>query len=85
MVPEGLRILVVGRKNLAIQRYRGFSAKHKAAFLMFINRHKEMGNALKEYIDHDLKPSGARCFVNRLRKDVKPCLNAGIRDSRLGC
>src|SRR5437588_3314760 len=35
-----------------------------------------MGKALEEYIEHDLKPSGARCFVDRLRKDVKPSLNA---------
>jgi len=63
MVPEGLRILVVGRKNLSIQRYQGFSAKHKAAFLMLINRGKEMGKALGEYIDHDLKHAGARCVA----------------------
>ncbi|CUS08432.1 unnamed protein product [Tuber aestivum] len=69
MVPEGLRIMVVGRKNLSIHHYRGSPAKHEAAG-------KEMGKALEEYIEHDLKPSGARCFVDRLRKDVKPSLNA---------
>ena len=35
-----------------------------------------MGKALEEYIEHDLKPSGARYFVARLQKDVKPSLNA---------
>jgi len=83
MAREGLRTLVVGRKKLSIQRYQEFSARHKAASLLLVNRDKEMGKVVEEYLEHDLELLGVTGVEDKLQKDVKPSLellrNAGIK------
>jgi len=83
MAREGLRTLVIGRKKLSIQRYQEFSAKHKAASLLLVNRDKEMGRVVEEYLEHDLELLGVTGVEDKLQKDVKPSLellrNAGIK------
>ncbi|PWW77289.1 phospholipid-translocating P-type ATPase [Tuber magnatum] len=83
MAREGLRTLVVGRKKLSVQRYQEFSSKHKAASLLLVNRDKEMGRVVEEYLEHDLELLGVTGVEDKLQRDVKPSLellrNAGIK------
>ncbi|KAG0123467.1 phospholipid-translocating P-type ATPase [Tuber indicum] len=83
MAREGLRTLVVGGKKLSLQRYQEFSEKHKAASLLLVNREKEMGKVVEEYLEHDLELLGVTGVEDKLQKDVKPSLellrNAGIK------
>ncbi|RPB03952.1 phospholipid-translocating P-type ATPase [Choiromyces venosus 120613-1] len=83
MAREGLRTLVVGRKKLSVQRYQEFSTRHKAASLLLVNRDREMGRVVEEYLEHDLELLGVTGVEDKLQKDVKPSLellrNAGIK------
>ena len=83
MAREGLRTLVIGRKNLSRQQYDAFSAAHAEASLSLNGRDAVMGKVVKQYLEHDVELLGVTGVEDKLQDQVKPSLellrNAGIK------
>lgn len=83
MAREGLRTLVVGRKQLSAQKYAEFSGKYKASSLLLQHREREMGKVVSNFLEKDLELLGITGVEDKLQRDVKPSLellrNAGIK------
>ncbi|KAF1827461.1 putative aminophospholipid-translocating P4-type ATPase [Dissoconium aciculare CBS 342.82] len=83
MAREGLRTLVVGRKNLSKQQYVAFSTAHAAAAMSLSGRDANMAAAVKQHLENDLELLGVTGVEDKLQPHVKPSLellrNAGIK------
>ena len=83
MAREGLRTLVIGRKNLSAQQYSALSAAYSEASLSLSGRDAAMARVVKEHLEHDLELLGVTGVEDRLQENVKPSLellrNAGVR------
>ncbi|KAF3405055.1 putative phospholipid-transporting ATPase NEO1 [Talaromyces pinophilus] len=83
MAREGLRTLVVGRRKLSLEQYRGFTAAYKEASMALQDRDTGMAKVVGGYLERDLELLGVTGVEDRLQRDVKPSLellrNAGVR------
>ncbi|KPI41530.1 putative phospholipid-transporting ATPase NEO1 [Cyphellophora attinorum] len=83
MAREGLRTLVVGRRNLSDLQYQSFSSAYKEASLSLQDREAGMAAIIKQHLEHDLELLGVTGVEDRLQRDVKPSLellrNAGVK------
>ncbi|KAF1810239.1 phospholipid-translocating P-type ATPase-like protein [Eremomyces bilateralis CBS 781.70] len=83
MAREGLRTLVVGRKQLSPALYREFTRVYAEASLSLQGRDANMASAVESYLEHDLELLGVTGVEDKLQKDVKPSLellrNAGVK------
>jgi phospholipid-translocating ATPase len=83
MAREGLRTLVVGRKNLSKQQYTAFSMAYTAAAMSLSGRDASMAAAVKQHLENDLELLGVTGVEDKLQPHVKPSLellrNAGIK------
>ena len=83
MAREGLRTLVIGRKNLSAQQYSAFLTAHNQASLSLAGRDANMAVAVKQHLEHDLELLGVTGVEDKLQPQVKPSLellrNAGIK------
>ncbi|TGJ83788.1 hypothetical protein E0Z10_g4995 [Xylaria hypoxylon] len=83
MAREGLRTLVVGRKRLSLDQYRGFSSSYQDAGLSINGREAAMQRVIAGFLENDLELLGVTGVEDKLQKDVKPSLellrNAGIK------
>lgn len=80
---EGLRTLVVAKKDLSAEEYSAFSLAHSDASLSFSNsRDKKMEEIVSRYLENDMDLLGLTGVEDKLQKDVKITLellrNAGI-------
>ena len=83
MAREGLRTLVIGRKNLSVQQYSAFSAAYAEASLALVGRDAAMASVVKLHLEHDLELLGVTGVEDKLQPHVKPSLellrNAGVK------
>jgi phospholipid-translocating ATPase len=83
MAREGLRTLVVGRKNLSKQQYTAFSMAYTAAAMSLSGRDASMAAAVKQHLENGLELLGVTGVEDKLQPHVKPSLellrNAGIK------
>ncbi|KAF2722135.1 putative phospholipid-translocating P-type ATPase [Polychaeton citri CBS 116435] len=83
MAREGLRTLVIGRKNLSEQQYQAFSAAYSEASLSLQNRDRAVSEVIKHHLEHNLDLLGVTGVEDKLQPNVKPSLellrNAGIK------
>ncbi|RAO65023.1 uncharacterized protein BHQ10_001035 [Talaromyces amestolkiae] len=83
MAREGLRTLVVGRRKLSLEQYRGFTAAYKEASMALQDRDTGMAKVVGGYLERNLELLGVTGVEDRLQRDVKPSLellrNAGVR------
>jgi len=83
MAREGLRTLVVGRKRLTEERWKGFQVDYKNARVQIHARNEAMGKVIDEYLERDLELLGLTGVEDKLQEDVKPTLellrNAGVK------
>lgn len=83
MAREGLRTLVIGRKQLSSQQYQEFSKKYTEASLSINNRESGMARIVGKYLERNLELLGVTGVEDKLQKDVKISLellrNAGIK------
>ncbi|TQS37812.1 hypothetical protein Golomagni_01701 [Golovinomyces magnicellulatus] len=83
MAREGLRTLVIGRKNLSPQQYQEFAKNYKEASLSINNREVSMSRVVGKYLECNLELLGVTGVEDKLQKDVKSSLellrNAGIK------
>ena len=83
MAREGLRTLVIGRKNLSADQYAVFSAAYNAASLSLDGRDTAMARVVEQHLEQDLELLGVTGVEDKLQPHVKPSLellrNAGIK------
>lgn len=83
MAREGLRTLVVGRKQLSLSQYREFSTEYRQATLSLQQREQRMAAVVRKHLERSIEPLGVTGVEDRLQADVRPSLellrNAGIR------
>ncbi|KAK3115560.1 putative aminophospholipid-translocase [Teratosphaeriaceae sp. CCFEE 6253] len=83
MAREGLRTLVIGRRNLSGEQYAAFQTAYNAAALSLSNRDVGMARVVKQHLEHDLDLLGITGVEDKLQPNVKPSLellrNAGIK------
>ncbi|KAK3056062.1 putative aminophospholipid-translocase [Extremus antarcticus] len=83
MAREGLRTLVIGRKNLTKQQYITFTAAYSYASLALNGRDVAMAKIVKQHLEHGLDLLGVTGVEDKLQAHVKPSLellrNAGIK------
>ncbi|USW52988.1 Putative P-type ATPase, HAD superfamily, P-type ATPase, transmembrane domain superfamily [Septoria linicola] len=83
MAREGLRTLVVGRKNLSAQQYAAFSAAYAEASLSLAGRDAALASVVKQHLENNLELLGVTGVEDKLQPKVKPSLellrNAGIK------
>jgi len=83
MAREGLRTLVVGRKNLTSEAYSAFSSAYAEASLSLSNRDAAVARVVKTHLERDLDLLGITGVEDKLQPNVKPSLellrNAGIK------
>lgn len=83
MAREGLRTLVVGRKNLSAQQYSAFSSAFAEASLSLAGRDAAMSSVVKQHLEQNLELLGVTGVEDKLQPNVKPSLellrNAGIK------
>ncbi|KAI1498470.1 hypothetical protein F5X99DRAFT_393267 [Biscogniauxia marginata] len=83
MAREGLRTLVVGRRKLTLDQYRGFSRGYQGASLSINGRDANMQRVVAQFLEYDLELLGVTGVEDKLQRDVKPSLellrNAGIK------
>lgn len=83
MAREGLRTLVVGRKNLSKEQFAAFQTAYATASLSLSGRDAAMAAVVKEHLEHDLELLGVTGVEDKLQPHVKPSLellrNAGIK------
>eukprot|EP01134_Creolimax_fragrantissima_P003437 CFRG3437T1 len=82
MAREGLRTLVVARKQLSLEQYEDFSARLKEARTQTVNRDSAIMD-VRETLEYDLELLGVTGVEDKLQEDIKPTLellrNAGIK------
>ena len=83
MAREGLRTLVIGRRNLSQQQYANFVSAYSEATLSLHGREQAMAKVVKQHLEHDLELLGVTGVEDKLQNAVKPSLellrNAGIK------
>lgn len=83
MAREGLRTLVIGRKNLSREQYSAFSSAYSEASLSLAGREAAMSKVIKQYLENDLELLGVTGVEDKLQPLVKPSLellrNAGVK------
>ncbi|KAK5172518.1 putative aminophospholipid-translocase [Saxophila tyrrhenica] len=83
MAREGLRTLVIGRKNLSQQQYAAFISAYSSASLSLQGRDAAMAKVVKQHLEHGLDLLGVTGVEDKLQPHVKPSLellrNAGIK------
>ena len=83
MAREGLRTLVIGRRNLSKQQYANFVSAYSEASLSLQGRDQAMAKVVKQHLEHDLELLGVTGVEDKLQNAVKPSLellrNAGIK------
>ncbi|EMC96322.1 hypothetical protein BAUCODRAFT_33659 [Baudoinia panamericana UAMH 10762] len=83
MAREGLRTLVVGRKNLSREQYTTFSKAYAEASLSLSNRDAALAQVVKQHLESKLDLLGVTGVEDKLQPGVKPSLellrNAGIK------
>ena len=83
MAREGLRTLVIARKNLSRAQYMSFSTAYSEAALSLAGRDVAMARAVRQHLEHDLELLGVTGVEDKLQQHVKPSLellrNAGIK------
>lgn len=83
MAREGLRTLVIGRKNLTEDRYQDFLKEFNRAKISIDNRNTEMKNVISRYLEKDIELLGLTGVEDKLQDDVKLTFellrNAGLR------
>lgn len=83
MAREGLRTLVIGRKQLTHKSYEEFKKKYEEASVSMLNRDEQISNVVSEYLERNLELLGLTGVEDKLQKDVKASIellrNAGIK------
>ncbi|KAK3719689.1 putative aminophospholipid-translocase [Vermiconidia calcicola] len=83
MAREGLRTLVIGRKNLSRQQYSAFAAAYAEASLSLNGRDVAMARVVKQHLERDVELLGVTGVEDKLQPHVKPSLellrNAGVK------
>ncbi|RMZ18908.1 hypothetical protein D0859_17105 [Hortaea werneckii] len=83
MAREGLRTLVVGRKNLTQETYEAFKQAYQEASLSMTGRDAAMARVVKSHLEQDLDLLGITGVEDKLQPNVKASLellrNAGIK------
>ena len=83
MAREGLRTLVIGRRNLSRQQYVSFASAYSEASLSLQGRDQAMAKVVKQHLEHDLELLGVTGVEDKLQNAVKPSLellrNAGVK------
>ena len=83
MAREGLRTLVIGRRNLSRQQYANFVSAYSEASLSLQGRDQAMAKVVKQHLEHDLELLGVTGVEDKLQNAVKPSLellrNAGVK------
>ncbi|ODV93586.1 hypothetical protein PACTADRAFT_46196 [Pachysolen tannophilus NRRL Y-2460] len=83
MAREGLRTLVVARKELSKNLYETFKQKYQEASLSMTDRDKQMAKVLAQYLEHDLQLLGLTGVEDKLQQDVNSSIeilrNAGVK------
>ena len=83
MAREGLRTLVVGRKNLSTQQYQEFASRYRQSSLSLQDRDSGMAQVVRDHLEHNLELLGVTGVEDKLQRDVKPSLellrNAGVK------
>lgn len=83
MAREGLRTLVIGRKNLSKQQYAAFTTAYSSASLSLGGRDVAMAKVTKHHLEQHLDLLGVTGVEDKLQAHVKPSLellrNAGIK------
>ncbi|KAI7301581.1 phospholipid-translocating P-type ATPase, partial [Hortaea werneckii] len=83
MAREGLRTLVVGRKNLTRETYDAFKQAYSEASLSMTGRDAAMARVVKSHLEQDLDLLGITGVEDKLQPNVKASLellrNAGIK------
>lgn len=83
MAREGLRTLVIGRKQLTLKDYEEFRQKYDEASVSMLNRDKQISNVVEGLLEKNLELLGMTGVEDKLQKDVKSSIellrNAGIK------
>ena len=83
MAREGLRTLVIGRKNLSREQYSAFATAYTQASMELVGRDAAMARVVKMHLEHDLELLGVTGVEDKLQPHVKPSLellrNAGVK------
>lgn len=83
MAREGLRTLVIARKQLSKKLLDQFRNDYQEASLSMLNRDQQMADVIGKYLEHDLELLGLTGVEDKLQKDVKSSIellrNAGIK------
>lgn len=83
MAREGLRTLVIGRKQLTRKSYEEFKKKYDEAAVSMLNRDEQISYVVSEYLEKNLDLLGLTGVEDKLQKDVKASIellrNAGIK------
>ena len=83
MAREGLRTLVIGRRNLSAQQYSAFASAYSEASMSLNGRDAAMARVVKTHLEHDLELLGVTGVEDKLQPHVKPSLellrNAGVK------
>lgn len=83
MAREGLRTLVIGRKQLTCKDYEEFRKKYDEASVSMLNRDEQISNVVSSLLEKNLELLGLTGVEDKLQKDVKSSIellrNAGIK------
>ena len=83
MAREGLRTLVMARKRLSLNLYKGWEKRYHDASVLLEGRNEAMQNVIEEILEHDLELLGLTGVEDKLQEDVKGTLellrNAGVK------
>lgn len=83
MAREGLRTLVIGRKNLSREQYAAFSNAYSTASLSLSGRETAMAKVVKQQLESNLELLGVTGVEDKLQPMVKASLellrNAGVK------
>ena len=83
MAREGLRTLVIGRKNLSREQYSAFSIAYAEASMSLAGRDVALAKVVKQHLERDLELLGVTGVEDKLQAHVKPSLellrNAGVK------
>ena len=83
MAREGLRTLVMARKRLSPNLYKGWEKRYHDASVLLEGRNEVMQNVIGEILEHDLELLGLTGVEDKLQEDVKGTIellrNAGVK------
>lgn len=83
MAREGLRTLVIGRKQLTRKSYEEFRKKYDEASVSMLNRDEQISAVISQHLEKNLELVGLTGVEDKLQKDVKSSIellrNAGIK------